>query len=205
MKKESTKKKMDRSIFLPISIVVIFCILGTVVFLVSSKISAKMSASAIQNLSESLDLIECTIEAIMNREAEFQQSMAHEIAMAQDPEAYVRTYRNNQTIVKVSLICAGKTEGVSNAGNLFSEDELDFSNGGSVGGMPVSKSYINYMGTWAYTIKCPVVREGEEIAFLYVEYTYDSLDRSLPDGFYNKKAMLYIMDAESERFVLKPK
>ena len=44
MKKESTKKKMDRSIFLPISIVVIFCILGTVVFLVSSKISAKMSA-----------------------------------------------------------------------------------------------------------------------------------------------------------------
>ncbi len=205
MKKESTKKKMDRSIFLPISIVVIFCILGTVVFLVSSKISAKMSASAIQNLSESLDLIECTIEAIMNREAEFQQSMAHEIAMAQDPEAYVCTYRNNQTIVKVSLICAGKTEGVSNVGNLFSEDELDFSNGGTVGGMPVSKSYINYMGTWAYTIKCPVVREGEEIAFLYVEYTYDSLDRSLPDGFYNKKAMLYIMDAESERFVLKPK
>ncbi len=40
---------------------------------------------------------------------------------------------------------------------------------------------------------------------LYVEYTYDSLDKSLPDGFYDKKAMLYIMDAKTERFVLKPK
>ena len=33
----------------------------------------------------------------------------------------------------------------------------------------------------------------------------DSLDKSLPDGFYNKRAMLYIMDVRSERFVLKPK
>ncbi len=31
------------------------------------------------------------------------------------------------------------------------------------------------------------------------------MDRSLPDGFYNKQASLYIMDAESRRFVLKPK
>ena len=38
-----------------------------------------------------------------------------------------------------------------------------------------------------------------------MEYIYDSLDNSLPDGFYNKQATLYIMDAESERFVLKPK
>ena len=61
------------------------------------------------------------------------------------------------------------------------------------------------MGTWAYCIKCPVIKEGKEIASLYVEYIYDSFDKSLPEGFYNQKAMLYIMDAETERFVLKPK
>mgnify|MGYP006990144220 CR=1 FL=1 len=33
-----------------------------------------------------------------------------------------------------------------------------------------------------------------------MEYTYDSLDKSLPDGFYDKQAMLYIMDAKTERF-----
>ena len=54
-------------------------------------------------------------------------------------------------------------------------------------------------------MKCPIIRDEEEIASLYVEYIYDSLDKSLPNGFYNKRAMLYIMDAESERLVLKPK
>ena len=61
------------------------------------------------------------------------------------------------------------------------------------------------MGTWAYTMKCPITEDGEEIATLYIEYIYDSLDEALPDKFYNKSAKLYIMDAYSERLVLKPK
>ncbi len=40
---------------------------------------------------------------------------------------------------------------------------------------------------------------------LYAEYIYDAIDKSLPNEFYNKEATLYIMDAASERFVLKPK
>ena len=72
--------------------------------------------------------------------------------------------------------------------------------------MPVSQSYLNHMGTWAYTMKCPVERDGVETGTLYVEYVYDAIDRALPsDGFYNKQASLYIMDAQSQRFVLKPK
>ena len=40
---------------------------------------------------------------------------------------------------------------------------------------------------------------------LYIEYIYDSFEKTLPGGFYNDSAMLYIMDAKSERLVLKPK
>ncbi len=54
-------------------------------------------------------------------------------------------------------------------------------------------------------MKCPVFKNGKEIATLYIEYIFDSIEESLPDGFYNGKAMLYIMDAESERLVLKPR
>ena len=61
------------------------------------------------------------------------------------------------------------------------------------------------MGAWSYTIKCPIERDGQEIGMLYAEYIYDAIDKSLPNEFYNKEATLYIMDAESERFVLKPK
>ena len=183
----------------------VFLFLAIIVFSVSRKISREMAASATQNLNESLDLIECTIEAILNKEAEYQRLMAQGIAAMPDPEKYVRNYKKSKTMVRIALIRSGETEGVSSTGEVFTEEELDFSAGGTVDGLPVSQSYLNYMGTWAYCIKCPVIRDNQEIATLYVEYIYDSFDKSLPEGFYNKKAMLYIMDAETQRFVLKPK
>lgn len=205
MKEKQNKKKIDRGFSLLISIILIFCVLGAVVFSVSRKISVEMSESAIQNLSESLDLIKSTIEAVLNKEAEFQKLMAQEIASAENPEKHLRFYGGSQTMTRVSMIRAGEKEGISDNGEAFTEGELDFSAGGTVDGMAISQSYLNYMGTWAYTMRCPVVRDGEEVAMLYVEYVYDSLDKSLPNGFYNQKAMLYIMDAETERLVLKPK
>ncbi len=205
MKEKQSRRKTDKGVSLLLSIILVFIVLGIVVFSVSRRISAEMSASAVQNLSESLDLIKCTIEAMLNKEAEFQQLMAKEIAVAEDPEEHLRSYGGSRTMVKVSLIRTGETEGISDTGEVFTEEELDFSAGSVVDGVAISQSYLNYMGTWAYSMKCPVVKDGEEIANLYVEYVYDSLDESLPPGFYNKKAMLYIMDAETERLVLKPK
>ena len=205
MKKKSSKNRTDKGFSLLLSIILVFCILGVIVFSVSRKLSKEMSAAAIQNLNESLDLIKCTIESILNKEAEFQKLMAREIAMREEPEDYINSYQKNQTMVKIAFIRDGETEGISSTGETFSEEGLDFSSGGMIDGLQVSHSYMNYMGTWAYTIKCPVTKDEHNLGMLYVEYTYDSLDKSLPDGFYDKKAMLYIMDAKTERFVLKPK
>ena len=205
MKKKSSKNRTDKGFSLLLSIILVFCILGVIVFSVSRKLSKEMSAAAIKNLNESLDLIKCTIESILNKEAEFQKLMAREIAMREEPEDYINSYQKNQTMVKIAFIRDGETEGISSTGETFSEEGLDFSSGGMIDGLQVSHSYMNYMGTWAYTIKCPVTKDEQNLGMLYVEYTYDSLDKSLPDGFYDKKAMLYIMDAKTERFVLKPK
>ena len=205
MKGKQGKRKIDKGLSLLFSIILVFSILGVVVFSVSRKISVEMSQSAVQNLSESLDLIKCTIEAILNKEAEFQKLMAQEIALAEDPVQHLRAYSGSQTMARISLIYAGESEGISDDGTVFTAEELDFSAGGTVDGLAISQSYVNYMGTWAYTIKCPVVSDGEETATLYVEYVYDYLDSSLPAGFYNQKAMLYLMDAKTERLVLKPK
>ncbi len=201
----TNRSEKEKGIPLFFSVILVFCILGAFIGSVSWKTSAEMSESAVQNLTESLDLIKCTLEAILKNEAEFQKLIAQEIAGVENPLEYVQEYKKNQTMVKMSLILTGDTEGVSNTGETFSEDELDFSLGKTVEGMAISQSYLNYMGTWAYTMKCPVIRDGREIAVLYIEYVYDSIDNSLPNGFYNQKAMLYIMDAKSERFVLKPK
>lgn len=202
MKKRDKTNKGARLI---VSFILVFCILGTVVFSVSWKISEEMSASAIDNLSESLNLIEGTIEAILQKEAEFHKLLAQEIAMVEDSEEFVRSYEKNQTMVKMSFILSGETEGISNTGEAFSEEGLDFSSGKTVDGLPISGSYVNDMGTWAYTMKCPVTKGKQELGTLYIEYIYDSFEKTLPGGFYNDSAMLYIMDAKSERLVLKPK
>ena len=206
MKEKVNKRETEGGRSLLLAIMLIFCIFGAVVYAVSQKITREMSDSAIQNVSESLDLIQCTIETILRNEAEFQTLIAQELSRAEDPEVYVRAYQRNSIISKMSFIPSGAAEGLSNTGEPFTEEDLDFSAGGTVSGLPVSQSYLNHLGTWAYTIKCPVERDGTVLGALYIEYIYDTIDRSLPsDGFYNKQATLYIMDAQSERFVLKPK
>ncbi len=202
---KETPDRLKKGNSLLFSIILIFCIFGAVVFAVSHKISKQMSESAIQNLSESLDLLQNTIEAILYSQAEFQVLIAQEVARAEDPEAYIQAYERSRAVTKLSLILTGKSEGVSNMGEVFTAEDLDFSAGGTVMDLPVSQTYLNYMGTWSYTIQCPIERDGQTIGTLYAEYVYDAIDQSLPDGFYNKQALLYIMDAESERFVLKPK
>ena len=205
MKKGQSGRRWDKGVSLLLSIILIFCILGAIVFSVARKISSEMSASAVQNLSESLDLIKSTIEAIRNKEAEFQKIMASEMAGYEEPEEYIRSFAGNDTMVKVSLIRSGEKEGISDTGEKFTEEGLDFSAGKTIQGLAVSQSYLNHMGTWAYTMRCPVEQDGQSVGELYVEYVYDSFDRSLPNGFYNGKAMLYVMDAKTQRLVLKPK
>ena len=121
-------------------IILIFSIFGLIVSSVSRKISREMSASAIQNLSESLDMMKGTIEAILRNEVEFQSMIAKELAKTENLQDKILTYERNQTMAKLSLIPAGETEGVSNTGEVFTEEGLDFSAGGTVRGMPVSQS-----------------------------------------------------------------
>ncbi|GFI02593.1 response regulator [Lachnospiraceae bacterium 64-25] len=202
---KSNKSRTNVRKTLIITVLLVFVVLGSYVFFIASRISGEMSQSAIGNLSENLDLIKGTVEVLLQREAEYQKLIAGEIAVLDDPEAFLLAYERNDTVVKISMVYSGEEEGFSNTGDVFSPAELDFSAGNMVNQLPVSTSYINGMGTWAYTMKCPVIKDGKEIAVLYVEYIYESFDGALPDRFYNSNATLYIMDAKSERFLLKPK
>ncbi|MGY3664323.1 MAG: ATP-binding response regulator [Roseburia sp. 1XD42-69] len=205
MKQKKNRSRKDKGIHLLLSMILLFSVLGVIVFSVARRISADMSASAIQNLSESLDLIKCTIESMLKKDAEYQKLMAGEIAREDDPKEYILTYKKSPSMTKISYIPAGEEKGISNTGEIFTAEELNFSSQGTAEGLEISQSYLNYMGTWAYSMVCPVERDGEKIGMLYVEYVYDSLDKSLPKGFYNQKAMLYVMDARSQKLVLKPK
>ncbi len=199
------KKESKHSITFICTIVLVFCILAGLVFSIERNISSDMSKAAIESLSESLDLLKGTIQAILNTEAELQNMMADEIALLERPRDFIDNKHSNETMVKMSMVPVGKKKGISSTGEEFNPDSLDFSAGNKVQGIPISESYVNSMGTWAYTMKCPVIKDGKKTATLYVEYIYDTYDKALPDKFYNSRALLYIMDSKSKRFVLKPK
>ena len=110
----------------------------------------EMSESAILNLGESLNLIKGTVETLYKREADYQKLVAREMAAMEEPENFVRSYESDKTIAKILFIRTGNTKGISNTGESFSEDELDFSGGFSVEGLPISTSYVNDLGTWAW-------------------------------------------------------
>ena len=78
-----------------------------------------MSSSAINNLSESLDLVKGTLEAILTKEAEFQKLIAKEVAMLEQPEEFIRSYNRNRTMVKLSFIASGEENGISNTSDFF--------------------------------------------------------------------------------------
>ena len=86
MKMNRKGSRKNNGVYFLLPIILFFSIIGFVVFSVAQKISEEMSKSATQNLSESLDLIKCTIESILKNEAEFQAMIAHEIAISENPE-----------------------------------------------------------------------------------------------------------------------
>ena len=86
MKQKKNRSRKDKGIHLLLSMILLFSVLGVIVFSVARRISADMSASAIQNLSESLDLIKCTIESMLKKDAEYQKLMAGGKSPEGDPK-----------------------------------------------------------------------------------------------------------------------
>lgn len=182
----------------------IFALMGAAIWGISKKTYDDMSDAAISNLNENLTLMKSTIEAIFRSEADFQRVTAKELAEADDPIATIAHMPNGETASCVSYVPANASEGISNNGEPFNPARLDFSSNENILGLAVSQSYVNTMGTWAYTVACPVERNSQALGTLYMEYTFDTIDEALPRSFYGNRAVLYLMDITNERFVLKP-
>lgn len=202
-----TKKKNQerrRSARLVLVIILIFALMGASIWAISKKTYDDMSDAAISSLNENLSLMKSTIEAIFRSEADFQQVTAEELAEESDPLAAITHVRGGELSSCISLVPEGASEGISNNGEPFDPETLVFTDGAQVYGLSLSRSYVNAMGAWAYTMACPVMRGDERIATLYMEYSFDTIDNALPYGFYGDQAVLYLMDTSNERFVLKP-
>lgn len=203
-KNENDNRERRRSVKLILVGILIFALMGVSIWGISSKTYDDMSDAAISNLNENLNLMKSTIEAIFDSEADFQKITAEELAATDDPTDVVAHIPMGESATLVSIVPEGEKSGISNNGKSFDPSKLVFDEGENVEGLALSQSYVNAMGTWAYTLACPIERNGQKIGTLYMEYIYDTIDHALPKSFYGNQAVLYLMDVASERFVLKP-
>ena len=82
--------------------------------------------------------------------------MAQEAAAAKDPREYVLSIEDSQTMARISLIPSGEKEGISHKGEVFTEEGLDFSAGGTVDGLPISGTLSRRLqATYSSTRSCP--------------------------------------------------
>ena len=119
MKEKPVEREKHRGIPLLVSIVLVFIVLGTTVYAVAQKTTGEMSEAAIQNLSESLDLIQYTIEAIFRNQTEFQELIAGEAAAAKDPAEYIRTFQKNETMGRWRLFRQERRKAYPTQGRYF--------------------------------------------------------------------------------------
>lgn len=101
---------------LTLVIVLIFAVMGASIWAVSKKTSDDMADAAILNLNENLNLMESTVEAIQDSEAQFQRLLATELAAAGDPAAAVERLGKSDAAALISVVPQGADVGVSNDG-----------------------------------------------------------------------------------------
>ncbi len=93
MRSGQNKDQIKKRRALVIPVILVFCILCMAVFWISRKTTEEMSASAIGNLNESLNLVQGTIETILQKEAEFQKLIADELIIEDNMERFILSYK----------------------------------------------------------------------------------------------------------------
>ncbi|MFR7404023.1 MAG: hypothetical protein ACLUW6_05205 [Coriobacteriaceae bacterium] len=100
---------------LTLVIVLIFAVMGASIWAVSKKTSDDMADAAILNLNENLNLVESTVEAIQDSEAQFQRLLATELAAAGDPAAAVERLGKSDAAALISVVPGGRRRRLNDA------------------------------------------------------------------------------------------
>lgn len=145
---------------LTLVIVLIFAVMGASIWAVSKKTSDDMADAAILNLNENLNLVESTVEAIQDSEAQFQRLFGHRACRR--GRSGRRCGALGQKRCRRAHLCrarGGRRRRLQRRCPLR-PGVARFQRRGSHQGAPVSQAYVNAEGSWAYTVKCPIERDG---------------------------------------------
>ena len=195
--KENRKKYLAASgLLLILTVLTVF--IGTLI----QRTSKQMSDSQISNLQNNLSVVATVTENALEKDVKSLMQIAREYA--ENPNVVF----NPEWIPNIKdlyFVEKGVSLEEAKANTKIPLTELDFSDGGNVDGYLISKCYVGSEGSWCYTLKVPVMKDGQQIAQLYGEFAWDDIKTALPRALYNGEAPVYIWDSMSDTVVVSSK
>lgn len=158
-------------------------------------------AAAISNLSGNLEVVSVTADRLLATEVENLQKIAFNVAEKENPQAWIEDYCTIDGMTAVELVMAENLAEDGGGRLPVPVETLDFSDGRTAGGLPISKSCQGKDGQWYYALSCPVIVEGEVIGTLYGEITWRHIEAGLPSRLYGEDSVFLLLDGMSDNVI----
>lgn len=179
-------------------------LIGCIIFFLSSRIESQMEQSAAENVREIVSVIESSVAEIRKNDILEARRLAESFSMEEDTEGALKRMQKNSPFARVSFVPAGSKSGISNRGNVFSTEKISGKINTAVQETGITDAYMSDLGAWTYTIRCPVYRKGNFAGSLYADVIMERYDDILPNSIYQDKGLIYMLDANSLRFIYEP-
>ncbi len=176
------------------------------VFSLSMRIYQAIRSSSENSLREMLFVITQHTDQMFLRDDQALSRWANVFAKMDTEEicAALQLIEKDDQIASLAFVPDGESRGITNSGGAFDPAQYDFSNGRRVSGADMSEPYMGSVGAWCYCLKTEIDGGGGPLGTLYGEFIYDNFRSMIPQEFYANEGVIYLMDAESGRFVVHP-
>lgn len=186
-----------------IPILIVSSLVCIITFL-SSRIESQMELSATGNVREIVQVIESGIAEIRRNDVAAAGRLPEFFSSDAEAVSLLKRMQKDSPFARISFVPADSESGVSNRGNPFLPTTIPEWENTMVGETGISSVYMSDLGAWTYTIRCPVYEAEELTGNLYADVIMERYDDILPDSIYQSDGLIYILDADSLRFIYEP-
>lgn len=179
-------------------------LLGSVIFFLSSRIRLQMEHSATRNVREIVQVIESGIAEIRRNDVSAAKRLSSFFSLEEDTVGLLKRMQTDSPFTRISFVPSGAHLGVSSRGKEFSAANLPDWNDTLAEESWITDVYMSDLGAWTYTIQCPVYDKDSYVGNLYADVIMERYDDILPDSIYQSNGLIYILDADSLRFIYEP-
>lgn len=176
------------------------------VFSLSMKINREIRSSSENSLREMLFVITQHIDQMFLRDGQALSRWANVFTKMDGAQIAVSLQRIDKDgqIASLAFVPYGEARGITNSGGDFDPSDFDFSRDRHVSGVEMSEPYMGAVGAWCYCLRTEINGPEGPLGTLYGEFIYDNFRNMIPQEFYSNEGVIYLMDAESGRFVVHP-